>query len=193
MDRSFGRPSRVAFMRGAGRIWEKAMKLLIEKIPDLQALYVKQLRLLLSAEEMIAIKSPFLLEAATDGELKKILGKHLQESERQAARLRDMIGRANGDPTPIKCKTVYALFDEAEDLVEDAAHEPVRNTALIAVARRIKHYELAFYDAVRQFAMVLGRSDDLRLLDESVREESDADRRLARIADRVNPTAKKVA
>ena len=45
------------------------MKLLIEKIADLRALYVKELRLLLSAEEMIAIKSPLMADSAGDTEL----------------------------------------------------------------------------------------------------------------------------
>jgi ferritin-like metal-binding protein YciE len=169
------------------------MKLMVEKIPDLQALYLQQLRLLLSAEEMIAPKSLFLVEAATDDELKRILDQHWQGCEARAIRLRDILSRAGSESSPIKCRTVYALFDEAEDVVENAAHESVRNTALIAVARRIKHYELAFYEAVWHFAMALGQTEDARLHEESLREERDGDQQLAHIADRINPTGKKAA
>jgi hypothetical protein len=42
------------------------MKIFSEKIPDLRTLYVRELRLLLSAEEMIAIKTQFLADSATD-------------------------------------------------------------------------------------------------------------------------------
>jgi ferritin-like metal-binding protein YciE len=169
------------------------MKLMMEKLPDLQALYLEQLRLLLSAEEMIAPKSLFLVEVATDEELKTILDQHWQGSEARAARLRNILSRAGSESSPIKCRVVYALFDEAEDLAQNAAHESVRNTALIAVARRIKHYELGFYETVCQFARTLGRDEDLHLLEDSLREEKDLELQLARIADRINAAAKVAA
>ena len=169
------------------------MKLMVEKLPDLQALYAKELRMLLSAEELIASKSLFLMETALDEDLRQVLNKHWQDSERQAARLREMINRVSDEAGPIKCKTVYALFDEAEDLIGEAAHESIRNIALIAVTRRIKHYELAFYESVREFAMTLRRSDDVRLLEESFHEEIDTTQQLTQIADALNATATRAA
>ncbi len=166
------------------------MKIVIEKIPDLQSLYVQELRLLLSAEETIAMKSLFLHDAALDDELREVVNKHWQDSERQSVRLREILNRVSDESEPIKSKTVYALFDEAEDLAQEAAHESVRNIALVAVARRIKHYELAFYETLCQFAAVLGRDDDLRLLEESFREDREVAQQLANIAIRVNTTAK---
>lgn len=161
------------------------MKLVIERVPDLQSLYVKQLRILLSAEEVTAMKSLYLREAAFDGELKQILDTHWQDSERQAGRVREMLNSITDDRQAIKCQTVYALFDEAEDLIEASVHEFVRDFALITVARRIKHYELAFYETVRNFSEALGRGDDLRLLEESYREETDTLQRLSKVADRL--------
>jgi ferritin-like metal-binding protein YciE len=161
------------------------MKLVIEKIPDLQSLYVKQLRILLSAEEVIAMKSLVLREAAFDVDLKQVLDKHWQDSERQAGRTREMLNGVTDDRQPIKCHTAYALFDEAEDLIEAAEHEFVRDFAIIAAARRIKHYELAFYETVRNFSQVLDRGKDIRLLEESYREEIDTIQRLSKVADRL--------
>lgn len=161
------------------------MRLVIEKLPDLQSLYVKQLRILLSAEEVIAMKSLYLREAAFDLDLKQILDKHWQDSERQAGRVREMLNRITDDRQPIKCQTVYSLFDEAEDLIQASVHEFVRNFALIAIARRIKHYELAFYETVRNFASALNRGDDFRLLEESYREETDTMQQLSKVADRL--------
>jgi ferritin-like metal-binding protein YciE len=165
------------------------MKLMMEKLQNLQDLYVYELRFLLSAEEMIAPKSLFLVEMATDDALKQILDKHWQDSEKQAARLRDILSRVTTEPNPIKCTTVYSLFDEAEDLIQNATHEFVRNTAILAVARRIKHYELAFYETLFQLARALGRNDDARLLEDSMNEEIGVDQQLARLADRMNTTA----
>jgi ferritin-like metal-binding protein YciE len=177
----------------AGTFSEVAMKLMIEQMPDLQALYIRQLRLLLSAEEMIAIKTQMLIDAATDPELHQALRDHLHEDDGHAARLRDILTRITGKADPLKCKVIYALFDEAEDLMEDAGHESVRNVILIAAAQRIEHYEIAAYGAVRQFARVLGRTDDAMVLDMTIQEEGHADHQLTQIAERINPAAQKAA
>jgi ferritin-like metal-binding protein YciE len=169
------------------------MKLFIEKVPDLQALYVKQLRMLLSAAEMIAIKTPFLVESSSDAGLREALRRQEQESELHATRLREILHRANCEPGPIKCKVVYALFDEAEDMVQDTSHEGVRDALLIAEAQRIRHYQIAFYGAVREFARVLDRAVDAKMLDESIDEARRADREFTAIAERVNPVARNAA
>lgn len=169
------------------------MKLVIEKIPDLTALYVNEMRLLLSAEEMIAPKSLSLFETAVDDELKAILNRHWQESERQAGRLRELIARVTSETSPIKCKTVYSLFEEAEDMMQGATQETVRDLALVAVALRIKCYELSFHETVQRIAAALGRGEDAGLLGESLREETVIVQQLTNVADRLSTVLQAVA
>ncbi len=169
------------------------MKLVREKLPDLQALYVKQLRMLLWAEELILRGLPRMAETATDPELKQAFRNHLLETEKQAARLRTVLEPLPGDHDPLKCRVVSALIDEAEDMIEDSDHESVRDAALIAAAQRIEHYEIAAYGAVRHFAGVLNREQDVHLLTQTIDEEGNADHHLTSIATRVNPTARKAA
>ena len=165
------------------------MKLLIEKIADLQALYVKELRLMLSAEEMIAIKSPLMADSAGDPELTHLFREHEQETEVHASRLREILHRIAGEASPLKCKVVYALFNEVEDLIEDASHVPVCDATLVTEAQRIEHYEIAAYGALVQLARALGLGEDAELLDQSLLEEERATQYLAVIAKRIYPTA----
>jgi ferritin-like metal-binding protein YciE len=169
------------------------MKLMSEKLPDLQTLYLRQLRSLLFAEEMIAIKTQMLIDASTDLDLHQSLRDHLEETDAHAERLRNILTRASGKADALKCKIVYALFDEAEDMIEDAAHEGVRDVIVISAAQRIEHYEIAVYGELRQFAQILSRGEDAQLLDQTMQEEKRADHELSTIVDRVNLTAKKVA
>ncbi len=114
------------------------MKLVVEKIPDLAALYVRQLRLLLSGEEVIAIKIPFFRESATDPELIEFFHASVRASESHAAELRGMLSHSPEGSSPLKSKVVYALCDEAEDLIEAAGHASVRDSVLVVAAQRIK-------------------------------------------------------
>jgi ferritin-like metal-binding protein YciE len=169
------------------------MKLLIEKLPDLRALYTKELRLILSAEEMIAIKSPIMAEAAEDQELIQLLRRNIADTHAHASRLREILQRTTGEADPLKCRVVYALFDEVEDVSQDAAHTPVRDAALLAEALRIEHYQIAAYSALRQFARILGREEDLQMLEETLGEEELANQELAGIAERVYAAALQAA
>ena len=166
-----------------------SMKLFIEKMPDLQALYVKEVRRLLSAEEMIAIKEPILAELAEDPELNQAIRRNVEDTHAHASRLREILKRATGEADPLKCRVIYALFDEVEDLSQDAAHAEVRDAALIAEAQRVEHYQIASYDALRQFARILDRKEDSLVLEQTFREEIVANEDLARIARRVYSAA----
>ena len=167
------------------------MKLVVEKIPDLSALYIRQLRLLLSAEETTAIKMPFLRESATDAELIQFFQQSIQTSESHAGALRGLATQSVDGSSPIKCKVVYALFDETEDLIEAAGHPSVRDAVLVAAAQRIQHFQIATYGAVRQFALDLGHEGEVQTFDEILRVEGRLIRQLSGLASRVNAMAVK--
>jgi ferritin-like metal-binding protein YciE len=161
------------------------MKLVIEKIPALQGLYARELRLLLGAEEMTAIKAARMADTAEDPELMHLFREHIDETYVHASRLREILQRTGGETGPLKCRVVYSLFDEVEDLIEAADNAQVRDAALAAEAQRIEHYEIAAYGALRQFARTLGIDEDDRLLVQSLSEEERASQQLTLIAERI--------
>lgn len=167
------------------------MQLVIEKLPDLRALYIRQLRLLLSAEEQIVRSLPTMAGTAVDSQLKQAFESHKQETEVHITRLRSILENIAGAAEPIRCKVLTALIDEAEDQVKSCSHESVCDAALIAGAQRIEHYEIATYGALRHFAQVLGRTSDAEILDHTIHEEGHADHLLSTIAERVNPAAQR--
>lgn len=133
------------------------------------------------------------MDSSTDSELHESIREHLQETEVHAARLRDILKGVTDDGSPLKCGVLYALFDEAEDMIQGAAHPEVCDAMVITGAQRIEHYEIAAYGSLRQFARVLGRDRDAQLLDQTLQEEGNADHRLTKIADRINLTARRAA
>jgi len=167
------------------------MKLVSEKMPDLQALYVKELRLLLSAEEMISIKAPRMAETAQDSDLVQLFRKSVEETQSYIGRLREILRRITGEADPLKCEVVYLLFDEVDDLIEDASHFPVRDAALITEAQRIQHFELAGLWALREIARALDLSQDAAALDRSLSEKESTNMRLTLLAERIYPAARK--
>jgi ferritin-like metal-binding protein YciE len=172
------------------------MKWLSEDFRNLRALWCNQLRVLLSAEEQIVRALPDMYVHAADEELRQAFRSHQQETEVHIKRLEQILAeQKNHNPAadetgPMKCKAIAALRAEAEDLMQDARDAWVRDAALIAVAQRVEHYEIAAYGTVRQWAWVLGETEAAELLNQTAKEEGHADHLLTSIAERVNPKAK---
>jgi ferritin-like metal-binding protein YciE len=169
------------------------MKFFSASLANLRDLYVNQLQMLLSTEQQIVEALPTMIGKATDMELKQVLQTHLGETREQAARMERILLKEKGEAKPTKCRVLSALVEEAEEMVQDAKDESVRDAALITAAQRVEHYEIATYGAVRQFAQTLGEQAAAELLDRTIKEEGRADHLLTNIANRVNSYAKKAA
>lgn len=169
------------------------MKFFSANLSNLRELYINQLQMLLSTERQIIHAIPKMIEKAGDLQIKQALQSHLQETEVQVRRLEEILRQTTGEAEMVKCKALAALVEEAEDMIQDASDESVRDAAIIAAIQRIEHYEIATYGAVRHFAQILGESTPAQLLDQTIKEEGHADHLLSSIADRVNPYAQKAA
>jgi ferritin-like metal-binding protein YciE len=69
-------------------------------------------------------------------------------------------------------------------------NDDVRDAALIGAAQRVEHYEMAGYGCARAFAEQLGNDEAAKLLQQTLEEESAADKKLTKIAtQKVNQAA----
>jgi ferritin-like metal-binding protein YciE len=85
------------------------------------------------------------------------------------------------------------LIAEGDKMAKEDAEDEVRDAGLIAAAQRVEHYEIAGYGCARTYAELLGDKQGARLLNTSLREEGDTDKKLTRLAKSViNLRAKKV-
>src|SRR5690606_14341065 len=79
---------------------------------------------------------------------------------------------------------------EGNEMMKERAADAVKDAGLIATAQRVEHYEISGYGTVCTFAEMLGRRDDLSLLQQTLAEEKETDERLNRLAKQVvNPEA----
>jgi len=75
------------------------------------------------------------------------------------------------------------LIEEAKELLKERSESDVLDAALIAAAQKVEHYEMAGYGCARAFARMLGDEDAARLLQETLDEEGQTDRRLTELAE----------
>src|SRR4029079_1081781 len=151
-------------------------------IASLKDLYFDELGDLYDAETQMIRALPRLADAARAVELRETLKRHCDESRLHLERL-ELIFTHWGERRRSKpCAGVAGIVQEADERLNDAATDDVRDAAIIGAAQRIEHYEIAAYGCARTYARRLNRLDEARLLQETLDEEGRVDRLLTDLA-----------
>lgn len=158
------------------------MSLLSGHLDTLRDLYLNELRDLHSAETQLVEALPRMEEAATNAELKRAFARHLEQTRRHVQRLEEIFGAVGARPAGELCAAMQGLVNDGEKIIATGGNAEVRDAALIGVAQRIEHYEIAAYGAACALATRLGHPAAADLLQETLNEESETDELLARIA-----------
>lgn len=152
-------------------------------IGSLKDLYFDELSDLYDAETQVIRTLLRLAEAAHHPALRQALSQHYEESRLHLERL-DLIFTHWGERRRIRsCVGVSGIVQEADDRLHEATTDDARDAAIIGGAQRIEHYQMAAYGCARTYARRLNRTDEARLLQETLNDESRSDRRLAAIAE----------
>jgi ferritin-like metal-binding protein YciE len=162
----------------------------MDKLNNLQDLFVHELKDLYSAEQQILQALPKMAKATEHTELRRAFEEHEQMTRDQVQRL-DMIADDLGvDLRGHKCKGIEGILREGEELIGTRADPDVLDAGLIGSAQRVEHYEMAGYGTARTFARRLGHDRAAQLLQQTLDEEGQTDQRLTSIAESlVNPDA----
>jgi len=152
-------------------------------IESMQDLYLEELRDLYSAEQQIIKALPKMAEGAHNPELRGAFQEHLRVTHEQVRRLDSIFSELDQKPTGKKCKGMEGLIGEGRELLKEKADPDVKDAALIAAAQKVEHYEIASYGTVRNYARQLGLTSHADLLQRTLDEEGETDKRLTSLAE----------
>ena len=152
------------------------------KMKTLNDLYIAELRDVYSAEKQILKALPKMIKAATAPELKAGFSEHLEQTKGQVARLETIFKELGTRPTGKTCKAMEGLAEEGQELIDEEPEPHVLDAGLIGAAQKVEHYEIASYGSLRTYAELLGATEAARLLQETLNEETDTDKKLSKLA-----------
>jgi ferritin-like metal-binding protein YciE len=124
-----------------------------------------------------------MAKAANTDALRQGFEMHLEQTQMHKDRLEQIFGRIGASPGRKKCEGMEGLIKEGEEAIELEGDALVKDAALIAAAQRVEHYEIAGYGTVRTFASQLGYQDDTKLLQQTLNEEGETDKKLTALAE----------
>jgi ferritin-like metal-binding protein YciE len=142
----------------------------------------EQLEDLHSAETQLINALPKMAQAAHHDELREAFEHHLVETREHLRRIRDALGEIGvASPTEVS-KGMQALIAEADEIMRKDGDPNAKDAALIGAAQRVEHYEIAAYGSARQLADDCGFDAVEELMNQTLDEESHADKLLTKIA-----------
>ena len=159
------------------------------KMETLHDVFVDQLKDLYSAESQLIRAMPKMAKMSASTELVDCLEQHLAETENQRARLDEVSELLGEKLTGKSCKAMKGLIEESKE-AEEYEKGPLRDSLIVASAQRIEHYEISGYRTARAMAQALNRPEIVELLNATLQEEGDADKKLTTVVyDSVYPNA----
>lgn len=154
------------------------------ELNTLQDLYVQGLKDLYSAENQILKALPKMIKASKHQELKQAFKLHETQTREQVKRLERICDDLGVSPRGKKCEGMEGLIKEGKELIQEKPDEDVLDAGLIAAAQHVEHYEMAGYGTMRTYARQMGLTEHARLLQTTLDEEGETDKKLTRLAER---------
>jgi ferritin-like metal-binding protein YciE len=153
------------------------------EMSDLRDLYIDELRDLYNAEKQLVRALPKMAKSASDDQLRQAFETHLEETKGHVERLEQIFDKLGKKPGGKTCKAMQGLVEEGKEKMEEDAEPEVLDAGLISAAQRVEHYEIAGYGTVRTYAKLLGDEQAARLLQKTLDEEGETDKKLTQLAE----------
>lgn len=149
----------------------------------LHELFVGQLKDLFNAENQLVKALPKMAKAANSPKLQSAFTDHLKVTQGHVSRIETIFKKLEEKPGGKTCKAMEGLVEEGKEAIEEKEEgSNIKDAGLIAAARRVEHYEMAGYDVVYSYAQKLGLSDAAELLQQTLKEEEQADKDLTALS-----------
>lgn len=154
-------------------------------LQTLEDLFLEDLKDLYNAENQILKALPRMAKKASAPELRRAFEVHLKQTEAQVQRLERVFSTLDEKAKGKTCKGMQGLIEEGKEKMSEDIEDDVLDAALIAAAQKVEHYEIAAYGTLRTYAEMLGNQPAAKLLQQTLDEEGQTDKKLTQLAEQL--------
>lgn len=159
------------------------MGLFTKDIKTMDDLFVHQLQDIYYAENQLVKALPKMADKATEPKLKQAFQSHLEETKGHVKRLEQVFKMHGAEIKAVTCPAIDGIIKEADETAGEVADKKVLDAALINAAQAAEHYEITRYGSLIAWAQQLGRKDCATVLQQTLDEEKNADKKLTSLAE----------
>jgi ferritin-like metal-binding protein YciE len=145
----------------------------------------QELQDLYDAEKQLVRALPKMAKAASDEELRNALREHLEVTKAQVRRIEQLFESMDMRARSRPCKGMRGIVEEGQEMMAEDREPALADAAIVGSGRRVEHYEMAAYESLRDMLRQMGNKEAAGMIEETLREEVQADRQLAQIGKRL--------
>jgi ferritin-like metal-binding protein YciE len=123
-----------------------------------------------------------MAKAATSPELRAGFEQHHMETEGHVERLERVFELLGKTPRGKTCEAILGIIEEGKSIMDEFKSSQALDAGLISAAQAVEHYEIARYGTLRTWADQLGMKEASRLLQQTLGEEEQTDKKLSGLA-----------
>ena len=151
-----------------------------------EQLFEHELKDMYYAEKALTKVLPRLAGEAKDGELSRAFTSHLRQTEKHVANLEKVFRQIGKPPEAHPCPGIEGIKKEHDEFVqENGTTSKMHDAFLTGAASRAEHYEIAAYTGLVSQARALKQREAVELLQENLRQEKDALKKVETISKRL--------
>jgi ferritin-like metal-binding protein YciE len=151
-----------------------------------EQLFEHELKDMYYAEKALTRVLPKLADEAKDGELSRAFSSHLKQTEKHVANLEKVFRQIGKQPEAHPCPGIEGIKKEHDEFVqENGTTSKMHDAFLTGAASRAEHYEIAAYTSLVSQARALKQREAVELLQENLRQEKDALKKVETISKRL--------
>jgi ferritin-like metal-binding protein YciE len=151
-----------------------------------EQLFEHELQDMYYAEKTLVKVLPKLADEATDRELSRAFASHLDQTKKHVSNLEKVFQTIGKKAEATSCSGIEGIKKEHDDFVqENDMSSEMLDAFLTGAAARAEHYEIAAYTGLVKQARALGEREAVDLLQQNLRQEKDALKKVETISKRL--------
>jgi ferritin-like metal-binding protein YciE len=151
-----------------------------------EQLFVHELKDMYYAEKALTKTLPELAREASDRELERAFRSHLDETEKHVTNLERVFEHLGRRPEAHPCPGIEGIKREHDEFMqENEPTQQLKDVFLTGAAARTEHYEIAAYNGLVGQARALGQREAVELLQQNLRQEKEALKKVETISKRI--------
>jgi ferritin-like metal-binding protein YciE len=153
----------------------------------LRGLFLEELGSVLHVENLLLKWLPRFAMAADSKDLKRAFDLQLAQTKKHLSRVQGVFKVFGQIPREKKCDPMLALLMEAKRMLEKLERSPLLDVALVCSIQKIQNHQVVAYGCLCSWAEALDENGAFDLLEETLKEETLANKRISEIASKPLP------
>lgn len=151
-----------------------------------EQLFLHELQDMYYAEKALTKTLPQLAREASDRELESAFKSHLRETEKHVTNLERVFEHLGESPRAQRCPGIEGIKREHDEFMQqNQPPQQIKDVFLTGAAARTEHYEIAAYTGLVGQARALGEREAVDLLQQNLRQEKEALKKVESISRRI--------